>query len=158
MTTENMWGAASGMLTRLLHVVDRSVLREITDRLAPYRLSQPQAVTVCYLHDHADEDVYQRTLERELGLSNPTVAAMVKSLIANDVVYRIRSKTDRRYYRLKLTPHGEELYEPARDVLTSVSRKYEEMLEPDEVAELMRLLGKLYPHPTEKEVEASQQS
>lgn len=140
---DKLWGRSTGMVTRRIHVLSRDVDRDLLTRLSPLRLSMQQAVTVCYLYEHADEPVYQKSLERELGLKNPTVTAMIKSMMNNDVVYRIRDKKDGRLYQLKLTPHGQELYGPARRALFDSAAMYESRLSPEELREFYRLAGKL---------------
>lgn len=138
-----LWGPATSMLSRSVHVIDQLVYRDMNARLAPCHLSQQQAVIVCYLREHEDGPVYQRDIEREMGLTNPTVTAMVKSMMANDVVYKIKDKADGRFYQLKLTPHGMELYEQAKEALMSANETFEERLTAEELAELERLLGKV---------------
>lgn len=144
MTREHsMWGSSTGMVVRRIHILSRDVYRDLLAQLKPLGLSMQQAVTVCYLYEHTEEPVYQKSIERELGLKNPTVTAMVQSMMKNDVVYRIRDKHDGRLYQLKLTPHGQKLYEPARKVLMDTSAKYEARLTPEELEEFYRLVSKL---------------
>lgn len=124
-------------------MLSQATERDLLTQLKPLGLSMPQAVTVCYLHEHTEKPVYQKSLEEELGLKNPTVTAMVKSMMKNDVVYRIRDSHDGRLYQLKLTPHGQKLYEPAKRVLMETSSKYEARLTAEELDEFYRLVGKL---------------
>lgn len=137
------WGPATSMLSRSIHVIDQRVYRGMNARLAPYHLSQQQAIIVCFLKEHESKPVYQKDLEHEMGLTNPTVTAMIKSMMANDVVYKIKDKADGRFYQLKLTPHGIELYEPAKAALMSTNAAFEDKLSPAELVELERLLGKV---------------
>ena len=150
-----MWGRSTGMLVRRVHLLHRTMTKELLDELASLRLSLNQAITVCYLHDHADGPIYQKDIEREQGLTNPTVTAMVKSMVANDVVYRVRDKSDGRYWQLKLTPHGMDLYEPARDILLAINDRYESRLDADELVTFYRIVSKLLQDDeTEEEREA----
>ncbi|MBR3327470.1 MAG: MarR family transcriptional regulator [Atopobiaceae bacterium] len=138
-----MWGRSTNMLTRRVYLLHRATHDELLSRLAPLGLSLNQAIAVCYIHDHTGEPVYQRDLECEQGLTNPTITAMVKSMVANDVVYRIRDKNDGRFWQLRLTPHGLDLYEPARDIITSVNEKFEARLTDEELETFYALAAKL---------------
>lgn len=142
-TQDSMWGRTTNMLTRRVQILHREVFGALTAELAPYRLSLNQAITVCYLHDHADVFVYQRDIEHELGLTNPTVTAMIKSMVANDVVYRIKDKNDGRFWQLKLTPHGLELYEPAKAIIMGVNERLESRLSDEELETFYMLAAKL---------------
>lgn len=138
-----MWGRTTNMLTRRVQLLHRTMFGGMTAALAPHHLSLNQAITVCFLHDHADRFVYQRDIEQELGLTNPTVTAMVKSMVANDVVYRIKDKNDGRFWQIKLTPHGMDLYEPAREIIVGTNEKYESRLTDDELSTFYSLVAKL---------------
>ena len=138
-----MWGRTTNMITRRVQMLHREMFGGLTAELAPYRLSLNQAITVCFLHDHADVFVYQRDIERELGLTNPTVTTMIKSMVANDVVYRIKDKNDGRFWQLKLTPHGLDLYEPARRIIMGVNEKFESRLTDEELDTFYELAAKL---------------
>ena len=131
------------MLTRRVHILHRAMHDELLSSLAPLGLSLNQAIAVCYIHDHDDGPVYQRDLEREQGLTNPTITAMVKSMVANDVIYRIRDKNDGRFWQLKLTPHGLDLYEPASKVLLSVNERFVSRLTEEELRTFYALAAKL---------------
>lgn len=139
----SMWGSSTGMVVRRIHILSRDLDRDLLAQLKPLGLSMQQAVTVCYLYEHTAEPIYQKSIERELGLKNPTVTAMIKSMLRNDVVYRLRDPNDGRLYQIKLTPHGQELYEPAKKVLMDTSAKYEARLTPEELDEFYRLVEKL---------------
>lgn len=141
--SDAMWGRTTNMLTRRVQVLHRKMFSGLTAELAPYNLSLNQAITVCFLHDHSDVFVYQRDIERELGLTNPTVTAMIKSMIANDVVYRIKDKNDGRFWQLKLTPHGLDLYEPARSIIMRTNEKYESRLTDGELETFYAIAAKL---------------
>jgi len=156
-TSTSMWGRTTNMLTRRVQMLHREMFGNMTAELAPHHLSLNQAITVCYLHDHSDRFVYQRDIERELGLTNPTVTAMIKSMVANDVVYRIKDKNDGRFWQLKLTPHGLELYEPARDIIIGANDKYESRLTPDELETFYALAAKLLLDDEEEQERASRE-
>ena len=68
---------------------------------------------------------------------------MIKSMVANDVVYRIKDKNDGRFWQLKLTPHGLDLYEPARRIIMGVNEKFEGRLTDGELDTFYELAAKL---------------
>lgn len=138
------WGGSRGvLLTGYLRRIDRRIRLSINRRLAPYGLTLSQAVVIALLHDAGAEHIYQKDLERELELTNPTVTSLIKTMVGRGLVRRVQEQHDGRYYRLSLTDAGDALYETVAKELLRGNAIFEERLSEDELDELELLFKKL---------------
>ncbi|MFM1620971.1 MarR family winged helix-turn-helix transcriptional regulator [Streptococcus mutans] len=96
-------------IARVLHNLDKVIIRVINDRLNELNVSHVQALILIFLSEHEGEEIFQKNLEKEFGLSNPTVTASVKSMETKELIKKVKSQKDGRYYALSLKPAGESL-------------------------------------------------
>lgn len=129
--------------TRLIHTLDKHVYRRISEFLDPMGLSQTQALFIIYLGYYESECVYQNTLEKTFGLTNPTVTTSIKSLINKNILFREKDPKDGRYYRLFLTDEGKELFPLCVDAFTQANKYFNEKLNQEEEAMFIKLVNKL---------------
>lgn len=115
---------------------------EIERRLAPYGLSQPQAVIICLLSDTAGQEICQKDLEAALDLTNPTVTSILSNMLSKGLVEKKPGKTDKRMRVITLTEKGKSLYELSSKTLLDASSFFEENLSPQELDELDMLFRK----------------
>jgi DNA-binding MarR family transcriptional regulator len=82
-----------------------------------------------------------------LGLTLPTVSAMIDGMVENGMVHRAECATDRRRVELSLTPRGENLLAKA---INGTEKRLEEIIsslnpqERETVFEVMQLLQRLF--------------
>ncbi len=82
-------------------------------------------------------------LADNLGVSRPSVSAIVKKLIETDYLTKSKSKTDGRVYYLHLTEKGLRFNQLHSEVHQILARRITENLNLVEIDELASLLGKL---------------
>ena len=81
-------------IIRTLHNLDKVILKVINERLGVLNVSHVQALILIFLSEHIGEEIFQKNLEKEFGLSNPTVTASVKSMEAKGLVKKVKSQKD----------------------------------------------------------------
>ncbi|MCR5796132.1 MAG: MarR family transcriptional regulator [Solobacterium sp.] len=131
------------LITNVIHTIDKNVLKIYNRGLAEYGLTMQQSLVILYIGNTDKEKVYQIDLERYLGLRNPTVTSMIKNLIANDYVYRIKDEADGRYYHLHLTDKSLAVKDNLARVIYEINHKIESKLTEEEFTMLSFLLNKV---------------
>ncbi len=69
---------------------------------------------ICYLADHAGEDIYQRDLEKNLCLCRSAVSKIVALMEKNGLIERARVASDERLKKLVLTERGRQYTDQVR--------------------------------------------
>ena len=115
-------------IVRTLHNLDKVIFRLINDELASLNVSHIQALILIFLANHPNEEVFQKNLEKEFGLSNPTVTASVKSMETKGLVKKIKSQKDGRYYVLSLENKGKELAPMCSDIYEKIETQLKGLL------------------------------
>lgn len=136
-------GSEVQSITRMTHELDKKIFRTTNQKLAAFGISQAQALFIIYLGYYTKSPVYQRTLEKKFGLTNPTVTASIKSLVNKGIVLRTQDPDDGRYFRLSLTELGKSLYEPCVTAFCEVNSAVNAALTEDEHQQLYAILKKL---------------
>ncbi|MBR6156364.1 MAG: MarR family transcriptional regulator [Lachnospiraceae bacterium] len=131
------------LITNVIHAIDKNVIKIYNRGLAEYGLTMQQSLVILYIGNTDKEKVYQIDLERYLGLRNPTVTSMIKNLIANDYVYRIKDEADGRYYHLHLTDKSLAVKDNLARVIYEINHKIESKLTEEEFTMLSFLLNKV---------------
>ncbi|WP_010010277.1 MarR family winged helix-turn-helix transcriptional regulator [Loigolactobacillus coryniformis] len=119
-------------IMRIINNVDRAVFNGLTKRLSTLGLSHIQALVIIYLYANRNGENYQIDLEREFGLTNPTMTASLKSMLKKGLISKTKSETDGRYYKLALTDAGAALYTPASSVYEELQGLFDSILTPEE--------------------------
>ncbi|MFM1988296.1 MAG: hypothetical protein RJA99_1253 [Pseudomonadota bacterium] len=88
-------------------------------------------------------DSDQSTIARAIACDKATVGAVLDRLQAKGLVERIADATDRRAWRLRVTPDGQALLARLEPVVASIQRELLAPLTEAEAAQLKALLGKL---------------
>jgi MarR family transcriptional regulator, organic hydroperoxide resistance regulator len=88
-----------------------------------------------------EDGLTQRELSRRIGIMEPTTLAALNGMERRGLVRRVRSKTDRRKWHVRLTPKAQELKAQliplARDVVNTAVAG----VTPADVEQLLKLLG-----------------
>lgn len=130
-------------IVRTLHNIDKVIFRTINEKLAVLKVSHVQALILIFLFEHTGEEVFQKTLEKEFGLSNPTVTASVKSMEAKKLVKKIKSVKDGRYYALILENSGKELAPKCSEIYEEIENGLKKILTTEQLECLSELNSKV---------------
>lgn len=105
-----------------------------------------------YLHN-ADKDIYQKDLERVVGLTKSAVSTILTRLQAKGYIERQSVEGDARLKKIVLTPYGEEIRESLIKSLDEVDQNFVKGLTQKEQKELVRMLRVVYRNMKEMEAE-----
>lgn len=83
-------------------------MRQFSQRLQQYNLTQPQFITLASLAAHK-QACTMRDLTGVTFQDPPTMTGIVDRLVRMELVKRTRSETDRRVVLVQITPTGQEL-------------------------------------------------
>ena len=87
---------------------------------------------------------FQRDVERSFNVSHPTVTGLIKRLEAKGYVQVCPGRQDRRCKELQLTAEGEAMLQQAAAHRAAMERQLCRGLSAEEMAQLRRMLGRLY--------------
>ncbi|MGE5391419.1 MAG: MarR family winged helix-turn-helix transcriptional regulator [Deltaproteobacteria bacterium] len=82
-------------------------------------------------------------LAKTMNLAKPTVTNTVNNLVADGFVDKVQSSEDKRVFFLKVTRKGHKIISAHDEIHRSLARELTKPLSPDEVGQLMYLLGKI---------------
>lgn len=66
-------------------------------------LSPVQARIICYLLNHKDKKVYQRDLEKFLGLRRSTISGVLQTMEKNNIIKKMKVEEDARIKQIVFT-------------------------------------------------------
>lgn len=95
--------------TAIKRYVDASAAKRIMANL-----SAAGGWVLGYLAEHEDADIYQRDLEKDLGMCRSAVSKLVAELEQNELLVRERVASDDRLKKLVLTARGRTVTEHIR--------------------------------------------
>lgn len=130
-------------INRLIHNLDKKMFKVIIKKLDELNISQIQSLVIIYLYTFQDKDVFQIDLEKEFGLTNPTMTASIKSMITKDMVIKEKSKQDGRYYNLSLTEKGKELFPKCEQIYFDIDQLFSNILEEEEIIIFKEISNKI---------------
>ena len=93
----------NGLIGNLIHELDKKTLTVYNTALKEFNITFQQAMIILFIYV-SKEEIYQKDIEKQMGLTNPSVTALMRNMISKDFVYRIQSIKDARYFHLHLTP------------------------------------------------------
>lgn len=91
--------------------VDSLIVRKIIsyNKNSINQLSPAQIVIIKYLIKNKNNIVYQKDIEKKLGLRKSTISGILSTMIKNNIITRTESANDLRSKEIKLTDKGLEL-------------------------------------------------
>ncbi len=125
-----------------LYAASREVIKKYRPALERLGLTYTQYVVMMVLWEETSISV--RELGKRLFLDSGTLTPLLKTLAGKNLLSRRRDSRDERVVIVSLTDEGSALKEAAYDVPEQAARCVD--LEPEEAAELYRLLYKLLDH------------
>lgn len=91
--------------------IDSLIVRKIMayNKDAIYHLTPVQIVVIKHLINNKDSVVYQKDIEKKLGLRKSTVSGILGTMIKNGIITRTDSTNDLRSKEIRLTETGYKL-------------------------------------------------
>lgn len=129
-------------LINTLHTTDKKYSIIFNKELSKFNLTSQQAISILFIGKFENQNIYQKDLEKYMGLKNPSVTSIIKNLISQGFVYRIKDEKDGRYYHLHLTSKSHEIIDDIVDSICDVNEKTASILSSEEQETLEKLLEK----------------
>lgn len=127
----------------LIHAADKMFLKAYTNSLKELDLTLTQALILLHVYNYKQKPIYQKDLEEILGLTNPTVTNIIKNMIKKDLLYKVQSEEDGRYFHLHLTPRSTQLLSKIPGCMFSVNDACLDKLTKTEQTTFIQLLLKI---------------
>ena len=91
--------------------IDSLIVRKIIsyNKNSNYQLTPVQIVIIKYLVKNKNNIVYQKDIEKKLGLRKSTISGILNTMIKNGIITRTESTTDLRSKEIRLSDKGLEL-------------------------------------------------
>lgn len=91
--------------------IDSLIVRKIIsyNKNSNYQLTPVQMVIIKYLVKNKNNIVYQKDIEKKLGLRKSTISGILSTMIKNGIITRTESTTDLRSKEIRLSDKGLEL-------------------------------------------------
>jgi DNA-binding MarR family transcriptional regulator len=89
------------------------------------------------------EDISVSEISKILDLKKSTISIAVNQLIDLEIVSKIQSNTDKRFYFLKLTSKGKDIMKMHRQVHKNTIKKILKILNPEEVENFINIVDKI---------------
>jgi len=124
-------------------------LRRRAERIAANRLPEDVSVMngwiINFIHEQQAEghDVYQRSVEREFGITKSAVSRSIKLMEEKGYVRQERGTEDARLRRLVLTPKAEAFSAALREDFEHLEASLVEGFSPDEITRLNDYLSRM---------------
>lgn len=126
-----------------LHTADHLTYLRANHLLKQHGITIQQALIIQYLAWHAGHSINQKNIELYLGISNPSVTSLMKTMVAKNLIRRLPDRSDARSYLLCLTPQGQQLQESICKAFEQLSFEVNSGLTEDEQKQLNHLLDKI---------------
>lgn len=130
-------------ISRLIHDLDKVDFQLINNHLSKYKLSNIQALSIIYLFNNEEHEVVQRDLEKEFGVTNPTMTMSLKSMQKKGLIIKTQSQKDKRAHSILLTEMGKKLYPQCLATYTEIEATYQSILSKDEQQKFITIANKI---------------
>jgi DNA-binding MarR family transcriptional regulator len=129
---------------QLIGLITRYIAEQESDNLKIGELAELSMRQIVYLETIAalGEPTFS-DLAHRLGISKPSVTAIVDKLIQKGYLERVQSDADRRVFHVHLTEKGRHLSETHHAVHARIAGQIAQALSGPELAEFARLLQKI---------------
>lgn len=88
--------------------IDSLIIRKIMsyNKNSIYQLTPAQIMIIKYLIKNKNKIIYQKDIEKKLGLRKSTISGILGTMIKNNIIIRTESSNDLRSKEIKLTEIG----------------------------------------------------
>ena len=109
--------------------IDSLIVRRIIQdtKKSKYRLTPVQIFIIKYLSKNKNKTIYQKDIEKKIGLRKSTISGIIKTMQKNNIIMSIDSKDDLRSKEIVLTKDGLKL----EKLMRKKEKDFEKLLERD---------------------------
>lgn len=126
-----------------LHLADHLTYLRANQLLKQHDLTVQQALILQYLFRFSDQKTNQKDIERFMGISNPSVTNLMKTMVGKNLIRRLPDRSDARSYSLCLTEHSNALQPCIAQAFYQLSQEINPGLDENELQQLSMLLDKV---------------
>lgn len=92
-------------------ILNTAIERLLNKELTEFGITYTQATVIGYLKQNLDNEIFQKDIEYNLGLTHSTVSILLSRMEEKQMVVMKSLATDRRYKSVALTPQALEISE-----------------------------------------------
>lgn len=126
-----------------LHAADHQSFLRANHLLRQYGITVQQALVLYFLAENRNNRINQKDIELYLGISNPSVTSLMKTMVGKSLVRRLPDRSDARSYLLCLTDRGQQLQDCIVRAFAQLSEEFTAGLTTEEHEQLHYLLDKI---------------
>lgn len=112
-------------IKKLDSLIVRSIIQDT--RKSKYNLTPAQIFIIKYLSKNKRKTMYQKDIEKKIGLRKSTISGIIKTMQKNNIIMSIDSKSDLRSKEIVLTKDGLKL----ERLMRKKEKDFEKLLEKD---------------------------
>ncbi|HIZ76633.1 MAG TPA: MarR family transcriptional regulator [Firmicutes bacterium] len=107
----------------LIHikVLNTAIERILNKELAEYDITYTQATVIGYLKHHPEQDICQKDIEINLGLTHPTVSSILSRMEEKNMIETRNMASDRRYKYIDLTEKAMNISDEIHTVIQRIT-------------------------------------
>ena len=107
----------------LIHikVLNTAIERILNKELAEYDITYTQATVIGYLKHHPEQDICQKDIEINLGLTHPTVSSILSRMEEKNMIETRNMASDRRYKYIDLTEKAMNISDEMHTVIQRIT-------------------------------------
>lgn len=107
----------------LIHikVLNTAIERILNKELAEYDITYTQATVIGYLKHHPEQDICQKDIEINLGLTHPTVSSILSRMEEKNMIETRNMASDRRYKYIDLTEKAMNISDEIHTVIQKIT-------------------------------------
>lgn len=107
----------------LIHikVLNTAIERTLNKELAEYDITYTQATVIGYLKHHPEQDICQKDIEINLGLTHPTVSSILSRMEEKNMIETRNMASDRRYKYIDLTEKAMNISDEIHTVIQRIT-------------------------------------
>lgn len=135
-------------LAELNNLIHREIMKTSSQKVEDSEndnraISHASSCIISYLHDHSNEDVFQRDLEREFSVRRSTISKVLTALEQKEYIRRVAVSNDRRLKKIVLTDKAKLLTDRIRLQKKILEEKMIEGLSEEELNSLRLTIEKI---------------
>ncbi|MEN6329181.1 MAG: MarR family transcriptional regulator [Methanobacteriaceae archaeon] len=111
----------------------------LSGELKQYTLRQLYYIELINKH----EGISVSEISKKLNIKKSTVSIAINQLIGLEIITKIQSEDDKRFYFLQLTPKGKEIMKMHMQVHKNTIKKILKVLTPEEVEKFIQTVNKI---------------
>jgi MarR family transcriptional regulator, organic hydroperoxide resistance regulator len=126
-------------MDKLSELIKKFQTQLISGDLKEYTLRQLYYIELI----NKNEGISVSELSKTLNVKKSTVSIAINQLIELEIITKIQSSTDKRFYFLQLTPKGKDIMKIHMQVHKNTIKKILKILNPKEVDNFIRIVNKI---------------